>query len=455
MIELRERFLWCVVAVVVVGAVGLAVPVVGAAAPAVLAAVVLAAAIDFVLARSPRRVRVARVLPERLWVHHDVVVGVDVSADVDVDVEVVDTLPHCAPQWVVFAAQVAAGETVRARRTVRFARQGQHRAGRIALRTRGPLGLVCRRERRVVDDVVHVGVDLAAVMATAERRVLGQDSSGGRKRRALSRGRELDSLREYRRGDDVRLVDWKASARKDAAGQTLIVKEMVPETRQDVVVVVDAGRQLLGTLARPPGPAAPPGGHDHAPERRFDVAVHTALVLCAAALAKGDRCGVAALEDDLVQFVPPREGRAALKLMADALTAVDVAAVEPAYASLPTLLATRLKRRALVCIVTDVVDEVSARALAAGLAGLRGRHVVVVVALGDPALARMARGDGVTATDALGPLLAPAAGVLVGHRRRALAALEAAGAIVVDAPAARAAAAVVDVYLSVKASGRL
>ncbi len=454
MIELRERFLWCVVAVVVVGAVGLAVPVIGAAAPVVLAGVVLAAALDFGLARSPRRVRVVRVLPERLWVHHDVEVGVDVSADVDVDVEIVDTLPHCAPQWVVFAAQVAAGETVRARRTVRFARQGQHRAGRIAVRTRGPLGLVCRRERRVVDDVVHVGVDLAAVMATAERRVLGQDSSGGRKRRALSRGRELDSLREYRRGDDVRLVDWKASARKDASGQTLIVKEMVPETRQDVVVVVDAGRQLLGTLARSSAPGAQ-GEQAEAGERRFDVAVHTALVLCAAALAKGDRCGVAALEDDLVQFVPPREGRAALKQMADALTAVDVAAVEPAYASLPTLLATRLKRRALVCIVTDVVDEVSARALAAGLAGLRGRHVVVVVALGDPALSRMARGDGVAAQDALSPLLAPAAAVLVGHRRRALAALEAAGAIVVDAPAARAAAAVVDVYLSVKASGHL
>lgn len=453
MIEPTERLLWVVVVVAAVGAVGLALPLVGAFAPFALAFVALLVFVDFILARSPKSVRARRVTPERLTEKKPADVGVVLECDRDVVVDVTDTLPFADPPWLSLSASVSAGEAVTVTAPARFLRRGHHPARRLALRTRGPLGLIRRRERRALDDEFAVAADLALLMSRAERLVLGQDASGGRRKRAVERGRELDALREYRRGDDVRLVDWKASARKDATGAALVVKELVPETRQDVVVIVDAGRQLMGR-----DDATTKDGEG----RRFDTAVHTALVVCAAALYKGDRCGIAALQDELVAFESPRDGKATLKRIADAIADVDALPLEPAWGALPGILSARLKRRAMVCVVTDVVDEASARAMAHGLAGLRGRHLVVVIALGDAGLVRIARGDppkedgkedGTEDADAVD--LVPAAEKLLQHRKRALKAIEAAGAVVVDAPAARAAALAVDAYLALKGSGRL
>ena len=183
--------------------------------------------------------------------------------------------------------------------------------------------------------------------------------------------------------------------------------------------------------------------------------MQTALVLCAAALQKGDRCGLGALQDELIAWEPPREGKSSLKRVADAIADVDALPLEPAWGALPGFLAARLKRRALVCVVTDVVDEAAARALAQGLAGLRGRHLVCVIAIGDPGLARLAQPPQLLPAGEVLDVLAAAAARLLEHRKRALKAIEAAGAIVVDAPAARAAALAVDTYLALKGSGRL
>ncbi len=473
MIEPEERLLWAVVGVAVVGAFGLAVPAIGGAAPWALGALACFVVVDAVLAGSPGRVRVRRVVPERLVEQRTVDVGVVVESDRRVDVTITDTLPGVDAPWLTLSAVVEPGEVVTLLAPRAFLRRGHHTAGRLAIRTRGPLGLVRRRQRRVVDDDYAVAVDLALVMKKAERLVRGPESAGGRKKRAIERGRELESLREYRRGDDVRLVDWKATAKKG----DLVVKELVPETRQDVVVVVDAGRQLLGLDDAPPV-SQPDGQVAGRPGPRFDVALQAALVLCAAALAKGDRCGLAVLQDEVVRWVPPHHGsgassgaggKAALKRVADAVVDVVALAIEPAWQLLPGFLARHLKRRALVVIVTDVVDEASARAVAHATAALRGRHLVVVVALGDPGLSRLARGAPTAQvggeadrtrpdpahSDPLSALLPKAATRLLQHRKRALKALEAAGAVVVDAPSPKAAALAVDAYLALKLAGRL
>jgi len=452
MIEPTERTLWLLAGIGVVGALGVAAPAVGLAAPFALAGLSVFFVVDVVLARTPRLVDVRRRLPERCTEGRPAEVSLVVSAPRRVDLLVTDTLPGASEPWFGGRVVVDAGDDAALYATRTFPRRGRHAAGRIAVRTHGPLGLARRRERRVVDDVVDVTVDLASVVARAERLVRGADSEGARRKRAVERGRELDSLREYRRGDDVRLVDWKATARRGG----LVVKELVPETRQDIVIVLDAGRQLCGRQEPDPGGSHGNGVAEGDGEGidRFVLAEQAALVLAAAALHKGDRAGLLALADDVLAFVPPLEGRAQLKRIADATAGLQAVAVEPAYQQLPAFLGARLKRRGMVCVVTDVVDEAAARALAQGLAPLRGRHIVVVVALADPALPRLAHGAPDPA-DPLGALVPEAAERLLGHRRRALAALEAVGAVVVDAPGARAAAAAVDAYLALKAQGRL
>lgn len=448
MIEPTERVLWLMVVVAAVGALGLGVPAIGDAAPFLGGGLLVALGLDAVLAGSPRRVRARRRLPEHIVEGREASLVLELASARPLLLDVVDSLPARALPAGSPAdrhhhlVKLGIDETVMVTTTASFTRRGSHRLGRVSLRALGPLGLVRRRARLPLGHDIEVLPDVARIGARAERLLRGQDE-GGTRRRAVKEGRELDSLREYQRGDDPRLVEWKVSARR---GQ-LVVKRMRPETRQDVVVAVDAGRHLSGAHA----PAD--GG-----EERLDVAMTTALTLAAAGLARGDRVSLLAFAGDVLAWGAPGEGKGHLSRLAGAVNGVEAVAEESDYGEVVRFLIARHKRRAMVVFITDVLDEPSVRALAAAVARLRGRHLAVVVAFGDPALARLAHKDGDEAgagaldVDRLVPV---AAARLLDHRKKGLAALEAAGAVVVDAPAPRAAALAVETYATLKAQGRL
>lgn len=435
--------LWWMVVVAAVGALGLGVPVVGDIAPVLLLGVLVAAAVDALLAGSPKRIDVTRALPEHIVEGRESALALELNARRPYRLEVIDSLPARALADGdvvdrVHTLSLRGAVTERVTTSATFVRRGKHALGRVALRTRGPLGLVRRRARVPLREEIEVLPDVARIGARAERLLRGRDE-GSSQRRAPREGRELDSLRDYQRGDDPRLVEWKVSAKSGR----LIVKKLRPETRQDVVIAVDAGRHLSGMLAREDGG-----------EPRFDAAMTTALVLGAAGLSRGDRVGLMAFAGDVVAWCAPHEGKGHLRRLADATSGVESVAEEADYGEAARFLIARQKRRAMVVFLTDVLDEPSTRSLAAAIARLRGRHLPVVVALGDPALTRLSRttpnasGD----SDALVPV---AAARLLDHRRKGMAALEAAGAVVVDAPAPKAAALAVESYVTLKAQGRL
>ena len=444
MIEPTERALWLLVMVAAVGALGLAAPAVGQAAPLVLAGVALAALVDVVLAGSPRRLKVRRVLPEQIGEGRACELALAVESRGAIDASLTDSLPEAAllegeSPNPCYRVVLGAGMLARPSSSTTFVRRGAHRLGRVAVRTSGPLGLVRRRARLELAADIEVLPDVARIGARAERLLRGRDADLGNRRRALRDGREFDSLRDYQRGDDPRLVEWKQSARRGS----LVVKKLRPETRQDIIIAVDAGRQLSGVQAPADGGAP-----------RFDVAITAALTLAAAGLARGDRISFACFSADVLAWVPPATGRGALRRFADSSRERRALAEEADYGELARFLVARQQRRAMVCIVTDVLDEPSVRGLAGAVAMLRRRHLPVVLALGDPALVRLARGsrDGDTKAERLVP---DAAARLLAHRKKGLAALEAAGAVVVDAQAPMAAALAVETYVTLKAQGRL
>lgn len=447
-IEPTERAVWCLVAIAGVGTLGAAMPTLGEAALVGLGGLGAFLVADFFLAGSPRSLSVTREVSEPLVQGAPAQVTRVVCARRRLDVELTDALPAVSAsdgRGGVLEDRFTTGsdETLRVTRDVTLLRRGRHSFGRVTVRTRGPLGLVRRRARHIVSTDVRVLPDLARIGARAERLVRGQDVDGARRRRAPREGREFESLREYTRGDDVRLIEWKASAR---AGE-LIVKRLMPETRQDVVILTDTGRHLAGRHEDKDGA-----------EPRLDVAITASLTLAAAALAKGDRVGLLAFAGDVRGFAPTASGRGHLRRLADVVNDHDVLPEEADYGDAVRFLLARQKRRAMVVLVTDVVDEPSARALAAAVAHLRGRHLPVVIALGDPALLRLARGE--SGDDDETRTREPAevhlaAQRLLRHRRAALAALSASGAVVVDAPGPLAAQLAVRAYLGVKSTGRL
>jgi uncharacterized protein (DUF58 family) len=427
--------------VLVVGVIGAALPTMGDAALAGLVGVVVGLVADFFLAGSPRRLEVSRELPDVVVQGEPFDLVRALRAPRALRVELCDQLPPEATadglgDALVDEVALAPGERVRVSRQMTLYERGAVRFGRVTVRTRGPLGLLRRRMRHAVDTEVRVLPDLARIGAHAERLLRGRDDEGARRRRVIREGREFESLREYQRGDDVRLIEWKASARTGS----LIVKRMMPETRQDVVVLLDTGRQLAGRHT------PRDGGRP-----RADVALQAALTLGAAALSKGDRAGMLVFAGDVRGFVPPLAGRGHLLRLAQTAGGQSTVAEEAGYAEAVRFLLSRQKRRAMVVVVTDVTDEPQARALAAAVARLRGRHLPVVVAVSDPDLARLARSDDEDAP----AQVRLAAHRLLSHRKKALAALGTAGAVVVDAPGPQASAYAVQAYQGVKATGRL
>jgi uncharacterized protein (DUF58 family) len=431
--EPTERTLWAFAGVAALGLFSSAEPAASDATVAALALLVTGMLADGIFAFDPTRVRVARETVPAWKQGEPTTTALTLHVDERARVVVTETLPDGAsPRTVTHAIDCAPGSTTVTHMAVMPCR-GRFRFGRVAVRTLGPLGLIRRRARHVVDTRITVEPDLVRVQHEAERLTGGSGAEGARRRRAARDGRELDALREYARGDDVRLVEWKATARRG----TLIVKTMRPESRQDVLLLVDSGRQLMGSLAKEDGGAP-----------RIDGAVTSALVVGAAALSLGDRVTAIPFATDVRGLAVARGGRGTLRALGDALALIDARPEAPDYQAIAHLVAARQKRRALAVFFTDVTDEGAARALIASITRLSQRHLPMVVAVGDPAWQRMREHSPDHA-------LVMAAERTLAHRKRALAALASSGAIVVDATAANAAALATSAYLRAKSLGRI
>ena len=335
-----------------------------------------------------------------------------------------------APRAIAVAAR---GET-REALAVMPVRRGHETAGAFAVDSGGPLGLGVRRSRLTLPWEVRVYPALttlrrrAAVAQALRRRELGRQPL-----RRLGEGRLFESLRDFVPGDDPRLIDWKATARR----RKMITRQFEAERRQQVLLVIDAGRLMTADVA---GVA------------RMDYVVQAALELAYAAAQHDDNVGVMVFADGVKHFVAPQRGRRGLKQVIDVLAEVAPTLVEPDYPGAFRYLAARNRKRALTVVFTDVIDRFASEALVANLATLRPRHLPLAVTLRNPELDGLAALRPETERDAWRKA---AAEELLRSREEALSHMRRAGVLVLDVSPTRAAEAVVDKYLELKRRGRL
>lgn len=310
-------------------------------------------------------------------------------------------------------------------------RRGEVRFGNLHVRARGPLGLAARQWRIPLARTVSVYPDLRglAVATGAER------AEEGRARvRGPYEGREFAALRPYRPGDDVRSIDWKATARRGAP----VVREWQPERNQAVWLLLDCGRRLSGRLRDG--------------RTKLDHAVDAALAVARAAALRGDRVGAVLFGAEVGQVVLPGAGREGLGALAGALHRAEPRLEEPDYGAAFDALAGRQRRRALVVLFTDLSDPDSGAELRARAARLARRHLVLVAAVADSELSDAAAARPAGTEEAFARV---AAERILEEREQAAAALAAEGVRVESAPATGLVAAVVGRYLAVKRRGEL
>jgi uncharacterized protein (DUF58 family) len=341
------------------------------------------------------------------------------------------------------AVTVAAGGATREDLPVVPERRGRETAGGagaaggFVVDSVGPLGLGRRRTRIALpwEVVVYpplVSMRLRASVAQALRR----REAGMRPIRQLGEGRLFESLREWVPGDDLRHIDWKATARR----RKVITRQYEAERRQQVLLVLDLGRLMTADIA---------GG-----TARLEFAVQAALELAYAAAQHDDNVGIMAFADGVQHFVAPQRGRLGVRRVLDVLAVVEAKLVEPDYPGAFRYLAARNRKRALTVLFTDVIDRFASDALVANVASLRPRHLPLAVTLRNPQL------DAVAALRP--PAGAPreafrkaAAEELLHARDEALGHMRRAGVVVIDVTPERAAQAVVTKYLDLKRRGTL
>lgn len=337
------------------------------------------------------------------------------------------------PRSITIQPRGEARETVGVQPVRRGREQGGPEVG-FAVDSIGPLGL--GRRRGVIalpwDAAVYpplVTVRLRASVARAQRR----HEQGSAPLRRLGEGRLFESLREWVPGDDLRHIDWKATARRGK----VITRQYEAERRQHVMLVLDLGRLLTAEAAG---------------VSRLEHVVQAGLELAYTAVQHDDNVGVMAFADGVQHFVTPQRGRLALRHVLDVLAQVQPKLVEPDYPGAFRYLAARNRKRALTVLFTDVIDRFASDALVANVASLRPRHLPLAVTLQNPELSQVATVRPATASDAFRKA---AAEELLRARDEALGHMRRSGVLVLDVPPQRAAEGVVAKYLELKRRGRL
>ena len=343
--------------------------------------------------------------------------------------------PSCAASPETVSLDVAAGERRRVTTTLTPRRRGEHAAARVTVRSWGPLGLAARQTSTVVAGRVRVLPAFASRRHLPARLARLRELDGRRAVQVRGAGTEFDSLREYVDGDDVRAIDWRASARSTGGP---VVRTWRPERDRHVLVVLDTGRTAAGLVGT---------GADAVP--RLDAALDAALLLAALATRGGDRVDL--LAHDRVARASVFGARDPLPAMTAALSGVEASLVETDMRALVATVLRRASRRSLVVLLTGLDDTVLAEGLEPVLGPLLHRHTLLVAGVADPTLTAMAAGRG----EAAAVYDAAAAGVALAERRDVAGRLARRGVEVVDASPDEFAPALADRYLALKARGRL
>lgn len=341
---------------------------------------------------------------------------------------VVDLDPTLAPQ-PERDVSVARGAPLETTLPLLPSRRGMVRLATLWLRWTGPLGLMGRSVRRPLDLEVPVIPNIRAVKAAAIRLFMRNDFMSGLKvERYVGDGSEFDSLREFVPGLDTRAIDWKATARH----HRLMSREYRAERNHEVVLAFDTGHRMGEPLEGAP---------------RLDHAINAGLLLAYCSLKTGDRVSLFAFDERVRMHAEVAGGTRSMAAIQRRLAELDYSNGETNFTLGLTDLSMRLRRRALVVVLTEFADTVTAELMIENLDRLARRHIVVFACLKDTELSSL---SGAAPADDLDVSRAVVAADLERDREVVLRRLARSGILCVDAPPHALSAALVDRYLEVK-----
>lgn len=400
-----------------------------------LGIVILLAAIDLALAASPRSIAVARDLPARVRL------GEPVTSELYLTNTGRRRLRGVVRDaWQPSAGagnnrtpiDIPAGERRLVALTLTPFRRGERRVHHVTVRAFGPLHFAARQATLDAPGRIRVLPPFLSRKHLPSRLARLRELDGRTSVQIRGQGTEFDSLREYVRGDDVRSIDWRATARRN----DVMVRTWRPERDRRVVIVIDTARTSAARVDDEP---------------RLDTALEAALLLAALASRAGDRVDLLAFDRRVRGRVQGAQGAELLSRMVDTLSLIEPELIEMDWSAVPAQVRSVTSQPALVVLLTTVDAAGASTGLLSVLPQLTRRHTVVVASVMDPAAlsAVTERGNREQV------YRAAAAERALLDVARVSAAIRQLGGEVVTASPADLPPALVDRYLALKAAGRL
>jgi len=322
------------------------------------------------------------------------------------------------------------GRFVTMRRQLLPGRRGAFLLEHVYLRLLSPMRLWIRQVKLDLPGRMNVYPDMKqladyALLARTNRLSL----IGVRRTRRIGQDSDFERLRDYTRDDNYRHIDWRSTARR----AKLTVREFQSDQSQRIVFMLDCGRMMTNHR----------DGYT-----LLDHALNACLMMSYVALAQGDEVGLLCFSDSIHAYLPPQGGSSQMNRLLQASFDQFPRMVESRYDEAFLYLSNHCKRRALVVLATNLIDEVNADRVVDHLTHLAGRHLPLGVLLRDRQMF-----DAADAPDA-GPLglytAAAAADILVWRQER-IVDLQHRGVLVVDAFPEDMTAPLVNEYLKIKA----
>jgi uncharacterized protein (DUF58 family) len=264
--------------------------------------------------------------------------------------------------------RLAAGSRVRVRHTVTPTERGAIRLEAIHVRTTSRLGLWSTCLALPAVDMLHVYPALRQISRYALYARLDKMSLlGVRRTRRVGTDNEFERLRDYTHDDQYKNIDWRATSRR----LKLTVRDHQSNQSQRVVFAVDCGRMMVNRV----------GG-----ESLLDAALDAALTLSYVAIAQRDEAGMVCFDDAVTRWLPPRAGRGQLNRMVAATHDVQPQLVESRFDAALVHLQRHCRKRTLLVVITNLIDDRNAERIREHLAPTVGRHLPLVVLLRDRAV---------------------------------------------------------------------
>jgi uncharacterized protein (DUF58 family) len=361
-----------------------------------------------------------------------------------------DDLPPALMDETAHAEPILLTAFPRVPASVRYRIEPQERgdcvAGPLYVRYRSPLGLAEKWAQAPLIQTVRA----YPMLRTSEEQQIFLARSRQidlqlRQTRQHGLGRDFESLREYREGDDLRDICWTASARRGG----LITRQYQTERSQPVWIVLDCGRLMRSRVVAPPQASAsmPLAAGSLRAHSKLDHACSTAVALAQLALFSGDRVGLLAYGQGIQQRLLPGRGAAHLRQMIELLAQLRAEPSEADHLRATALMGRLQPRRSLILWITDLAETAMRPEVIDGAMQLLRRHVLLFVAMAQPEVDAIAQQRPKNVEEMF---RSAAAQEMAGRRELMIARLQEQGALTLDLNPEAVTSSVLNQYLKVK-----